>query len=82
MEGGINIEIKVVGSKNHNGIKLIKNIKKINCDIDIRVKELNDEYYLKKYNIKNIPAIVIDGKKVSEGKVLSTREICKLLTSY
>lgn len=82
MEGGINIEIKIVGSKNHNGIKLIKNIKKINCDIDIRVKELNDEYYLKKYNIKNMPAIVIDGKKVSEGKVLSTREICKLLTSY
>lgn len=82
MEGGINIEIKIVGSKNHNGIKLIKNIKKINCDIDIRVKELNDEYYLRKYNIKNIPAIVIDGKKVSEGKVLSTREICKLLTSY
>ena len=82
MEGGINIEIKIVGSKNHNGIKLIKNIKKINCDIDIRVKELNDEYYLKKYNIKNIPAIIIDGKKVSEGKVLSTREICKLLTSY
>ena len=82
MEGGINIEIKIVGSKNHNGIKLIKNIKKINCDIDIRVKELNDDYYLKKYNIKNIPAIVIDGKKVSEGKVLSTREICKLLTSY
>lgn len=82
MEGGINIEIKIVGSKNHNGIKLIKNIKKINCDIDIRVKELNDEYYLKKYNIKNIPAIVIYGKKVSEGKVLSTREICKLLTSY
>lgn len=82
MEGGINIEIKIVGSKNHNGIKLIKNIKKINCDIDIRVKELNDDYYLKKYNIKNIPAIIIDGKKVSEGKVLTTREICKLLTSY
>lgn len=82
MEGGINIEIKIVGSKNHNGIKLIKNIKKINCDINIDIKELNDEYYLKKYNIKNIPAIVINGKKVSEGKVLSSREICKLLTSY
>lgn len=82
MEGGINIEIKIVGSKNHNGIKLIKNIKKINCDINIDVKELNDDYYIKKYNIKNTPAIVINGKKVSEGKVLSSREICKLLTSY
>lgn len=63
-------------------IKLIKNIKKINSDINIDIKELNDDYYLKRYNIKNTSAIVINEKKVSEGRVLSTREICKLLTSY
>ncbi len=82
MEGGISIEIKVLGSKTHNGIKLIKNIRKINSDIDIDIKELNDINYLKKYNIKNTPALVINGKKVSEGKVLTSREICKILTSY
>lgn len=57
-------------------------MKKINSDINIDIKELNDDYYLKKYNIKNTPAIIINEKKVSEGKVLTTREICKLLTSY
>lgn len=57
-------------------------MKKINCDINLDIKELNDDYYLKKYNIKNTPAIIINEKKVSEGKVLTTREICKLLTSY
>lgn len=82
MEGGISIEIKVVGSKTHNGIKLIKNIKKINSDINIDVKEINDVNYLKKYNIKNTPALIINNNVVSEGKVLTTREICKLLTSY
>ncbi len=81
MEGGISIEIKVVGSKTHNGIKLIKNIKKINSDINIDVKEINDVNYLKKYNIKNTPALIINNNIVSEGKVLTTREICKILTT-
>ena len=82
MKGGSNIEIKIIGSDNHNGMKLIKNIKKINCDFNIYIKECNDEASLRKYNIKNTPAIIIDGKIVSQGKVLSTRDMCKLLTSY
>lgn len=82
MKGGISIEIKIIGSDNHNGIKLIKNIKKINCDFDIYIKELNDNDSLKRYNVKNTPAIVIENKVVSQGKVLSVRDICKLLTSY
>ena len=81
MEGGISIEIKVLGSKTHNGIKLIKNIRKINSDINIDVKEINDVNYLKKYNIKNTPALIINNNVVSEGKVLTTREICKILTT-
>lgn len=80
MEGGISIEIKVLGSKTHNGIKLIKNIRKINSDVNIDIKEVNDVNYLKKYNIKNTPALIINNNIVSEGKVLTTREICKLLT--
>lgn len=82
MKGGDKIEIKIIGSDNRNGIKLIKNIKKINCDFNIDIKELNDKETLNKYNIKNTPAIVIDNKVVSQGKVLSVRDICRLLTSY
>ena len=44
MEGGISIEIKVLGSKTHNGIKLIKNIRKINSDINIDVKEIYEPH--------------------------------------
>lgn len=80
MEGGISIEIKILGSKTRNGLKLIKNIKKINSDVNIDIKEVNDVNYLKKYNIKNTPALIINNNVVSEGKVLTTREICKLLT--
>ncbi|MBQ3020617.1 MAG: thioredoxin family protein [Bacilli bacterium] len=76
------IEIKIIGSNTHNGLKLIKNIKKINLDIKLDIKELNEERYYKKYNVKNFPGIVIGGRLVSEGKVLTEREFCKLLTSY
>ena len=81
-EGGISIDIKIIGSKCKNGIKLIKNIKKLNCDINFNILELNDEDSYKKYNIKNIPSIVIDENVVSSGKVLTERELCRLLTSY
>ena len=80
MEGGISIEIKILGSKTRNGLKLIKNIKKINSDVNIDIREVNDVNYFKKYNIKNTPALIINNNIVSEGKVLTTREICKLLT--
>lgn len=41
--------------------------------------EENSDTYLKKYNIKNIPGLIIDDKLVSQGKVLSEREIGKLI---
>lgn len=43
------------------------------------VEELNDEASKKKYGIKNVPGLVINGQVISEGKVLSVREIYKLL---
>ena len=35
-----------------------------------------------KYGITNFPALIINEKLVSEGKVLTVREIKKLLLSY
>ena len=49
MEGGISIEIKVLGSKTRNGLKLIKNIKKINSDVNIDIREVNDVNYLDRF---------------------------------
>ena len=72
------MNIKIVGYNCSNGIKLKKNISKINeCDIDLEL--LDGEEYLNKYNIKNIPGLIINEKKVCEGKVLNDREILRMI---
>lgn len=80
MKGGINIEIQIIGSNNYNALKTIKNINKLNKLYNINLIRHNDKYHSKKYNVKKLPGIVIDGKLVCQGKFLSTRELCKLLT--
>ena len=72
------MKIKIVGYNCSNGIKLKKNISKINeCDIDLELLE-GDEY-LNKYDIRNIPGLIINEKKVCEGKVLNDREILRMI---
>ena len=72
------MNIKIIGYNCSNGIKLKKNIYKINeCKINLELLE-GDEY-LNKYDIKNIPGLIINEKKVSEGKVLNDREILRMI---
>lgn len=72
------MNIKIVGYNCSNGIKLKKNISKINeCEIELELLE-GDEY-LNKYNIKNVPGLIINEKKVCEGKVLNDREILRMI---
>ena len=72
------MNIKIVGYNCSNGIKLKKNISKINeCEIELELLE-GDEY-LDKYDIKNVPALIINEKKVCEGKVLNDREILRMI---
>ncbi|MDE6284612.1 MAG: thioredoxin family protein [Bacilli bacterium] len=78
------MNIKIIGSNCSNGIKLKKTLlKAVNIiDEDVKIELKDDQESLKKYNIKNIPGLVINGKKFSEGKVLSDREIIKYIKSY
>ena len=69
------MEIKVIGTNSSNRIKLIKNIKKAtDNNIDIKLVEKDN-----RYNITNTPALVINDKIISQGKVLSEREIKKFI---
>ena len=72
------MDIKIIGYNCSNGIKLKKNISKIN-EYKINLELLEGDEYLNKYNIKNIPALIINEKKVSEGKVLNDREILRMI---
>ena len=72
------MNIKIIGYNCSNGIKLKKNISKIN-EIEIDLELLEGDEYLDKYDIKNIPGLIINEKKVCEGKVLNDREILRMI---
>lgn len=77
------IEINLIGSNCSLGRQLIKIIKKVSYETKtpIIINELNKNSDQKKYNVSMIPALVIDEKIVSQGKILSDREIKKLIVS-
>lgn len=75
------IRIKIIGANCSNGMKLSKMAERAVEEIeeDIEVEKVTDDKLKKQYGIKNIPALIIDDEVVSEGKVLSVREIKTLL---
>lgn len=75
------IDIKIIGSNCSNGIKLKKMLERAISETKktVNVKELNDITSKNKFNISNVPGFVIDNKLVSQGKVLTVREIKKIL---
>ena len=76
----MDIEVKVIGSNCSNGMKLKKELRRAidHSDLEINLTELNDPKDKKKYRIENIPALVINDVLVSQGKVLSEREISRI----
>lgn len=73
------MRIQIVGKNSSNRMKLLKNIEKVkpkkNCDIQI----LEDDKYKQFYHIINTPALIIDGKVISQGKILTEREIKRFI---
>ena len=77
MKGGDYIvNIKVIGANCSNGMKILKNLSKVERELDMEFNiEKIDSTYKKKYNINVIPALMIEDKVVSNGNVLTDREI-------
>ena len=77
------MNIKIVGTNSSNKIKLIKNIKK-----SINNLKMNQEPNIlnvisdKNYTVKNPPLLIINDNVISEGKVLTEREISKYIKEY
>ena len=74
------MHLKIIGSDCSNGMKIIKNLKKVEkeLDMDLNIEKIpisNKD----KYNIKVVPTIMINDKKVVEGSVPSERELIKIL---
>ncbi|MGN1268266.1 MAG: thioredoxin family protein [Candidatus Aphodocola sp.] len=66
----------MVGSNCSNGIKLRKMVERAvesyDGSIEIELEEKNNK-------IKNIPALIINDNVISEGKVLSAKEIIRVI---
>ena len=77
------MNIKIVGTNSSNKIKLIKNIKKSinNLKMDQESNILN-VISDKNYAVKNPPLLIINDNVISEGKVLTEREISKYIKEY
>ncbi|HIT38384.1 MAG TPA: thioredoxin family protein [Candidatus Onthousia faecipullorum] len=77
MKGGDYIvNIKVIGANCSNGMKILKNLSKVERELDMEFNiEKIDSTYKKKYNINVIPALMIEDKVVSTGNVLTDIEI-------
>lgn len=77
------IRIKLIGANCSNGMKLSKMITRAIEEVEEKpiFEKVNNDKMKDKYGITNVPALIIDEKIVSEGKVLSVREIKKLLST-
>ena len=76
MKGGDYIvNIKVIGANCSNGMKILKNLSKVERELDTEFNiEKIDSTYKKKYNINVIPALMIEDKVISTGNVLNDRK--------
>ena len=82
MKGDDIIDVKIVGVNCSNGIKLKKMLNRVTEEIEEEVKITEIPEKDKKYGIKDFPALIINDEIVSEGSVLSSREIKKILLLY
>lgn len=75
------MEIKIIGSNCKNGMQLYKMATRAieNTRNEVQIQKLDDKSSINKYGVKNIPGLVINDKLVCQGKVLTDREIAKML---
>lgn len=75
--------IKVLGSGCTKCNELEDSVKKalIQLDMDITIDHVTDFSEIASYGVMTTPALVIDGKVVSYGKVLKPEEVVKIIES-
>lgn len=71
------MEIKIIGKDSSNRMKLVKNVGRALEEIKVKINVLllEEQQDLEKYGISNVPALVINDKVISQGKVLREKEI-------
>ena len=71
--------IKVLGTGCRNCATFYENVKKAIEGKDIQLEKVYDIEKIVEYGVLSVPALVIDEKVVSYGKVLSPSEVAKII---
>jgi len=73
--------IKILGSGCKNCTTLTENTKEALAELNMKadIEKITDFVQIAAYGVMTTPALVIDEKVVSAGKVLKTKEIVKLI---
>ena len=78
------MNIRIIGVNSRNGLKLKKNVLKAQEEyghkLNLEIKD--DDKLAKKYNIKDVPGFMINDKVISQGKVLTVREVLRYISNY
>ena len=74
------MNFKIIGADCSNGMKIIKNIYKVEREIEIPISiERVSSKDKEKYGIKVIPTLMLEDKVVSSGNVMTDRELKNLI---
>lgn len=75
------MKIIVLGACCKKSLETFENTKQAVAEmgLDIDVENIGDAVEIAKYGVMSTPALVIDGKVLSYGKFLKTKDIVKLI---
>ena len=75
------MEIKILGSGCKNCVSLAANAKEAldNLGVNGEIIKVTDFKEIASYGVMRTPGLVVDGKVVSSGKVLTAKEIAEII---
>lgn len=75
------MKVQIIGKNSSNRMKLLKNIKKVfeKNENTWYIQILENDKYKQIYHVVNTPALLINGKVISQGKILTEREIKRFI---
>ncbi|ETA82527.1 thioredoxin family protein [Youngiibacter fragilis] len=75
------MEIKILGSGCKNCVNLAANAKEAldNLGVNGEIIKVTDFKEIASYGVMRTPGLVVDGKVVSSGKVLTAKEIAEII---
>lgn len=73
------MNLKLIGSDCSNGLKILKNIKKVEKELksSLKINKISSKENKEKHIA--LPTLILDGKIISQGKVITDRQLKNII---